>query len=75
MNWFNWSAPWMRGLVLWNAFNREAEDAHWWGFGVLQIKQRHFAYIGHQGVCLGFVWLIGSHNGPVIFGRRSDGSA
>lgn len=70
--WFNWGAPvWhpyrrksgdLVYVKLWNLFRRCAADGdHWWGAGLLQIDTRHLAYVGHTGVCVGFVWVLGRH--------------
>ncbi len=58
-DWFNLSAPWCRpgGLWvrLWNVFNRRSTEGHYWGFGLLQIQQRHLLYLGHSGAMLLFL--------------------
>lgn len=47
LNWFNISAPYWRGFRLWNCFNRvTAKDGHWWGVGLLQIRNRHLLFVG-----------------------------
>ncbi|HXI15062.1 MAG TPA: hypothetical protein VNM48_01735, partial [Chloroflexota bacterium] len=52
LRWFNLSSPLIRigrrRIRLWNLFNRCALEAHWWGFGVLQIGNRHLLYAGHD---------------------------
>jgi len=62
--WFNVGAPiWVirfkskRIYVrLWNLFNRvESGGQHWWGFGVLQINNRHLFYIGYNSVSIAFI--------------------
>lgn len=67
LRWFNWSAreiairrrDRIRTLIayvwLWNIFNRVSTHGHFWGVGVLQIKNRHLFYIGHNGVSICFI--------------------
>ena len=67
--WFNLSAPlWMifppsrlrapRPLVvcLWNVFNRHYIDgAHYWGFGLLQVGNRHLFAVMFSSVSILFI--------------------
>jgi hypothetical protein len=49
-------------VVPWNLFRRHTSDGdRWWGGGILQIGNRHLFYVGHTGVCIGFVWVAGGH--------------
>lgn len=53
--WFNVSAPVLRigksghkrFVWLWTCHRRYATDYNQWGVGLLQIGNRHMAYIGH----------------------------
>lgn len=42
-------------IKLWNAFNRETLDDHYWGYGLLQIGSRHLFFVGHSGVSILFI--------------------
>lgn len=58
-DWFNLSAPvWHlagRRVRLWNLFNRNATDYHWWGVGLLQINGRHLLYLSSGGFYAFFI--------------------
>lgn len=53
-HWFNVSTPcWKvagKYVTLFQVFNRRAQQAHWWGFGLLQIGKRHLLLIHHGGL-------------------------
>lgn len=34
----------------WNAFNRVTTEGHYWGFGILQIGNRHLFFVGNTGI-------------------------
>lgn len=72
--WFNASAPWMGRIRLWNLFNRRQRGSlrGWeYGAGLLQVRGRHAVYVGSAGICLGFVWIVGSSDGSVL-GRELE---
>jgi hypothetical protein len=56
--WFNISAPWIAlyvgprwhlSIMLWEWFNKECVDAHYWGFVLLNINGRALLSITHDG--------------------------
>lgn len=64
VRWFNASSPFFGKTMfgkyvfvrLWNLFNRRTKDGeHFWGIGVLQVGNRHLAYIGHGGTSFLFM--------------------
>jgi hypothetical protein len=63
MDWFNIKSPAfvVRGITikLWNLFNRNYVDGHWWGAGILQVGSRHLLYIGHDRMYIGFLKIRG----------------
>lgn len=58
-DWFNASPRFVKvrgvNVRLWNLFNRNFVEGHWWGVGVLQIGSRHLFYVGHDRVYIGFL--------------------
>lgn len=58
--WFNIGSPVVRikgrNVRLWNLFNRHtSEGDHWWGVGIIQIGNRHLAFVGYCGIRFLFV--------------------
>jgi len=64
MLWFNLHPKFWKlcgyNIKLFNLFARDVEEGPWWGIGIFQINSRHLFYIGHSGVCILFVWILGA---------------
>jgi hypothetical protein len=64
--WFNissqsymWRGSFLKLINLFNRENPDNSDDHWWGFGLLQVNQRHLFYIGHSGISIFWIGKTG----------------